>query len=524
PIPDPKSLRAVQDVPYRPGEIIVKFRPQIKRATVARLHVENQALAAKPLRLIQAELVTLPKDLSVRDAVAAYNARPEVAYAEPNYRVHAIAMPDDPSFPLLWGLHNTGQSGGTPDADVDGPETWELETGDESVRIGVIDTGIDYNHPDLAANMWTNPGEIPGNEIDDDGNGYVDDVHGWDFCNDDNDPMDDHFHGTHCAGTIAATGNNGIGVVGVNWTAKLVALKFLDSQGGGWTTDAIEAVEYATMMGIRVTSNSWGGGAYSQAMCDAIEAAGAAGALFVAAAGNEGTNNDVAPHYPSSYNLPNVISVAATDDEDGLAGFSCYGATSVDLGAPGVSIYSTMPGNTYGYLNGTSMATPHVSGVVGLCLARSPYSSTSEIKAAILSGTDPVASLAGNTVTGGRLNAVDALNELTPPWLSEAPTSGTVAPHGSAEVVVKARAAGLVADSTYTARILVSSNDPDEPVVTVPVELYVSEQVTFGLSGRIGYYGDESAAVDSARIMLSGGRSDSTSTDEDGGYLLAHLS
>jgi subtilisin family serine protease len=209
--------------------------------------------------------------------------------------------------------------------------------------VGVIDTGIDYNHPDLAANVWTNPLEIPGNGIDDDGNGYVDDVHGYDFVNRDGDPMDDHGHGTHVAGTIAAVANNGIGVAGVSWHAKVMALKFLDAGGSGWVSDAVEALNYATDMGAKITNNSWGGGEYSTALRDAIAAANSAGAVFVAAAGNSANNNDATPFYPAGYEGPNVIAVAATDASDTLAVFSNFGRNTVQLGAPGVGIYSTVP-------------------------------------------------------------------------------------------------------------------------------------------------------------------------------------
>jgi subtilisin family serine protease/glutamine cyclotransferase len=341
-----------------------------------------------------------------------------VAYFEPNAIVTASVVPNDPSFNQLWGMNNTGQTGGKVDADIDAPEAWDVAKGSSSIVVGIIDTGVDYTHPDLAANIWTNPGEIAGNGIDDDHNGFVDDVHGYDFVNNDGDPMDDHYHGTHVAGTIAAVGNNGVGVAGVNWSSSIMALKFLDSQGGGTNDNAVRAVNYATMMrttygvNIRVTNNSWGGGTYSSALYNAIAANRDAGILFVAAAGNDSVNNDSSPHYPSNYDLDNIIAVAATDSNDSLASFSCYGPTSVDLAAPGVNIYSTSPGNSYRTLSGTSMATPHVTGTVALAWSTSPNATAAQVRNAILAGVDPIASLTGKMVTGGRLNALGAINKL----------------------------------------------------------------------------------------------------------------
>jgi hypothetical protein len=342
---------------------------------------------------------------------------PNIEYAEPNYIVHTYITPNDPDFEQLYGLHNTGQTGGTPDADIDAPEVWDIPSGNENnpVVIAVIDTGVDYNHEDLIGNMWQNPGEVDGNNTDDDGNGYVDDVNGWDFFNDDNDPMDDHSHGTHCAGTIGAVGDNGLGVVGVNWNIKIMPLKFLDANGYGTTADAIEAISYATIMGVDVMSNSWGGGGHSQALKDAIAAANGVEILFVAAAGNSASNNDSSPHYPSNYNIPNVVAVAATDHNDEKASFSSYGPESVDLGAPGVDIYSTVPADGYAFKSGTSMATPHVSGVAGLIRDRFPTLTIDQLKLRLLYSTDPIPSLDGITLTGGRLNAFNSLEDDTTP-------------------------------------------------------------------------------------------------------------
>ncbi len=324
--------------------------------------------------------------------------------------------PNDPQMGSLWGM-----------TAIDAQDAWRLATGSQSVVVAVIDTGVDYNHPDLAANIWTNPGEIAGNGIDDDHNGFIDDVHGYDFVNNDGSPLDDNSHGTHVAGTIAAVGNNAIGVSGVNWSTSVMALKFMDSTGSGYLSDAIRAINYATMMrtqyhvNIRVENNSWGGGPYSSAMQSAIQANNDAGILFVAAAGNDGTNNDTSPQYPANYTPANVISVAATDQNDRLASFSCYGATTVDIAAPGVSIYSTIPNNRYATYSGTSMATPFVAGVAALAWSIDPDASVATIRSAILNGADSIASLGGKVATGGRLNAYNTLR-----LLGVEPTQGPV--------------------------------------------------------------------------------------------------
>jgi len=338
----------------------------------------------------------------------------DVEFAEPNYILHAYAVPNDPRFDSQWALHNTGQTGGVADADIDAPEAWDLQTGG-NVIIAVVDTGVDYNHRDLSGNIWSNSGEIANNGRDDDGNGFVDDVRGWDFANNDRNPMDDNDHGTHLAGIIAASGNNGTGVVGVNWSARIMPLKFMDSTGAGSSADAIAAIEYAVANGAQVINASWGGGPFSRAMFNVLSAANDAGVMFIAAAGNESNNNDNNPSYPADYNLPNVISVGATDDADTLAGFSNFGANSVDLGAPGVSILSTVRNNGYASFNGTSMATPYVAGVAALVVADNPGIGIPALRATLLDNTDAVADLAGRTVTGGRLNAFKALGGGTTP-------------------------------------------------------------------------------------------------------------
>jgi subtilisin family serine protease len=378
-----------------------------------------------------------PGAASLENTLRSLRENPAVEYAEPDYIVEALLLPNDPRFPELWGLHNTGQTGGTPDADIDAPEAWDIATDGSGIALGVIDTGVDYTHPDLASEIWINPGEIADNGFDDDGNGFIDDIRGWDFVNNDNDPMDDHGHGTHVAGTIGAAGNNGIGVSGVNWYAKIAALKFLNKQGSGTTSDAIKAIQYAVMMGFKITNNSWGGGGYSQALYDAIKAANEAGDLFVAAAGNSSTNTDLSPSYPASYNLSNIISVAATDHKDQKGSFSNYGAVSVDLGAPGVNILSTVPVgfcslcSTTGYLslNGTSMATPHVAGAAALLWTQKPLLTHGEVKQKIMASGDSLPSLAGITASGRRLNLSNLLGSNASPPSNSPPLAEAGGPY-----------------------------------------------------------------------------------------------
>ena len=347
----------------------------------------------------------------VREVVGWASRTAGVAYVEPDFAFTPTAVPNDVSFGQLWGLNNSGQSGGVSNVDINAPEAWNTTTGSRSVVVAVIDTGIDYRHPDLASNVWTNPREVAGDGIDNDGNGYVDDIHGYDFANNDGDPMDDNGHGTHVSGTIGAAGNNGSGVAGVNWQVSIMGLKFLSGSGSGSTSGAIAAINYATRMrrdfGINIvaTNNSWGGGGFSTALRDAIEAGGQAGILFVAAAGNESNNNDATPSYPASYTSQSIIAVAAVDRSGNLAGFSNYGTSSVDVAAPGVSIVSTTPNGNYASYSGTSMATPHVTGTVALLAAANPQATAAQIRTAILSTTTPLASLSGRVATGGMLNA-----------------------------------------------------------------------------------------------------------------------
>ncbi len=402
---------------YREGYLLVKFTDTGTTAAsnAARQAVVNAAGGGTIQRMYTLVpglgLVKLPAGVDVLTAKAAFSASAGVQYAEPDYIQKVQAVPNDPDFARLWGMHNTGQTGGTKDADIDAPEAWDLAKGSSSIVVAVIDSGVDYTHPDLADNMWINLAEQNGQVgVDDDNNGYIDDVYGYDFANMDGDPMDDHGHGTHCAGTIGARGNNNVGVAGVNWQVKIMALKFLTAGGGGSTADAISAVQYAVRMGAKLTNNSWGGYGFSQALYDAIEAAGKSGQLFVAAAGNESNNNDGdTPAYPGSYDLDNIVSVLATDDTDTMASFSNWGKTTVDLAAPGVAIYSTAPGGRYQNMSGTSMACPHVAGAAALIWSIKPDLTYSEVKQVLMLSVDIKNTLEGMCVTGGRLNLYNAV-------------------------------------------------------------------------------------------------------------------
>ena len=396
---------------YKPNELLVAFRPGTSSGRVESARAGVGAERIKRLREIGVEHWRLPEGFGVERAMRALAANPNVSYAEPNYIVHASdypALPNDTNRGELWGMHNLGQTGGTMNRDINAPEAWAVTTGSSDVVIGVIDSGIDYNHPDLQQNIWVNEAEIPDNGVDDDGNGYIDDVRGWDFANNDNDPMDDNGHGSHVAGTIGAVGSNGVGVVGVNWNVRLMPLKFLGAGGSGDTANAAAAVLYAASFKrgganvVRLTNNSWGGGRKSSTMQNAIANSGS---LFVAAAGNGGSSQ---VEYPAGYNNSNVLSVAATDHNDALATFSNFSSSWVDLAAPGVNIASTYKGG-YAILSGTSMASPHVAGVAGLVIAAFPGISTADLKSRIMDNVDPVPALAGKTVTGGRLNAAKAV-------------------------------------------------------------------------------------------------------------------
>jgi subtilisin family serine protease len=463
---DPAWLQNDIEVDYVAGEVLVGFQPGARAADVAQARRALGAASIRQFDRLRLHHWRLPPGLGVEKAIAMAGLRPGVAYAEPNWLLHADLIPDDPSFSGLWGLHNVGQDGGTPDADIDAPEAWDLATDAASIIVGIIDSGIDYTHEDLAANIWTNPGEIAGNGIDDDNNGYVDDVHGWDFANDDNDPFDDAGHGTHVSGTVCADGDNAIGVAGVAWTCQLMAIKFLEAGGGGTTDAAVAAVLYAADMGAHVTNNSWGGDRRSKALQDAIDAYPG---LFVAAAGNR---NSSRTHYPAGFPADHILSVAATDVNDQRAAFSNYGSGWVDLGAPGVGTLSTVPANGYARNSGTSMAAPHVAGVAALVMAESPGLGPLAVKTRILNSVDPLASLSGITASGGRLNAAGALSGGAPP----PPPVDTTPPAAVADLA--AMASGEAHDSVLLE--WTASADDGDTSLSGPAFLYDLRYLTSG--------------------------------------------
>jgi uncharacterized protein (TIGR03382 family) len=414
-----ETVRDASGSEYVAGQLIVRFKSGTSNSLSATTHAKLGATVRHTYRS-QPELQVVQVDAAaMQAALAAYRADPRVAYAQPNFVYHMSATPNDTRFNEMWGLNNTGQSSGTADVDINAPEAWALTTGSDSAGVvTVIDTGVDYTHPDLAENIWVNPGEIAGNGVDDDNNGYIDDVHGINAITGTGDPMDDNEHGTHVSGTIGARGNNAMGVTGVNWTAKVMACKFLDADGNGTDEDALECLDYVhelkhrtrNPVNVIATSNSYGGGDFSQAFVDSIAQQRDDGTLFIAAAGNDTINNDTStvPSYPATFFLSNIISVAAHDRTDKLASFSSYGRRTVHVSAPGVDILSTVPGGGYdGTFSGTSMATPHVAGLVALLNAQDPSRDWRQLKNLVLTGGVSSTAVTGKTLTGKRLRAAD---------------------------------------------------------------------------------------------------------------------
>jgi thermitase len=425
-------LKTRSAIDHVPGEIVIKFRDEASSRTgrAAVLETVKKRLGASAVSNIHPfvtdaslALVRMKNEALAAPAMKILGGEPAVVYSEPNGIYHALDLPNDPDFQKQWGMSNRGQSdsagqAGLIDDDIQIVPLWQKGiTGKKSTVVAIIDTGIQWDHPDLAVNLYTNPGEIAGNGKDDDGNGFIDDIHGWNFVAEGkNTSDDDNGHGTHCAGVIGAAGNNGVGVAGVNWNVSLMPVKFLDANGGGSLESAVNAINYARMMKVNVMSNSWGGSGYSAALHDAIAQAGQQGILFVAAAGNDGVSNDGdSPSYPASFDLPNIVSVAAIDNRDTLADFSNHGVKRVHVAAPGVNVYSTYLGSAYKSLSGTSMATPHVAGISALLFSEHPEWTFDVIKERLIKTSTPVQQLRRKVMAGGRVSAYNAYSGIVPP-------------------------------------------------------------------------------------------------------------
>jgi len=429
-------LQQNPDLPYSPIGVLVRFDPAASESARGQARAAIAGTLNTRYRLVPG-LELIETELGVARALSILQRLPFVEYAEPDYLVELAQAPNDPSFPIQWGLDNAGQTipvsrkgdPGSAGADIGALAAWSFFTGNPDFVVAVVDTGMNYAHPDLAANTWTNPGEIPGNGVDDDGNGYIDDVYGWDFVDVDSNPMQvNDSHATHVAGIIGAVGNNGVGVTGVNWQCKIMPLRAIADIAHAPVSAQVDAIDYAVAMGAKVSNHSWGMSSFSQALYDAVAAAGQQGHLVVAAAGNYTRDADAYPLYPAAFDLDNVISVAATDNDDALASFSNWGALSVDLGAPGVNCYSTY-WSDYGYMSGTSMATPHVVGVAALLWGLHPEWSYAQVRDTLFATVRPVPSLQGRTVTGGVVSASAAFG------VPAAPSGLTVVKSGTAALL-----------------------------------------------------------------------------------------
>ena len=427
---NPPRVRNEHSLSTNP-EVLVRFKLGVSLDEIRNIAARQNDLMEDEIESVRGLVSIDDLDNADADAVAAqYSAMSDlVEYAQPNYEIRldpariapsridlvyrsGAGRPNDPQFDQQWALNNVGQSGGKDRADIDALQAWLKTHGSEKVVVAVLDSGVDYTHKDLVANMWMRPDSVP--EYADDELGSFDDLHGYDADANAPDPMDDNGHGTHCAGIVGAEGNNNEGIAGINWNVTIMPLKFLGRGGFGSTKNAIEAINYAIDrkqkgVNVRVINASWGSTSYSRALEDAIRAAGEQGILFVAAAGNNSTNNDKRAHYPSNYDLPNVISVAAVDRTDSLTSFSNFGVKTVHIAAPGRDILSTWLDNSYREASGTSMAAPQVAGVAALILAAEPGLSVAKLKERLLSTADDIESLKGKVASGGRLCATGAL-------------------------------------------------------------------------------------------------------------------
>jgi probable HAF family extracellular repeat protein len=441
PEPFPKKVKSRKDTrpKHREDRFILKYKENAKLDEIEKIHSQRGNKVTHTLPELRLQLVEIQSGKRVKEEIDEYKKNDkDIEYVEPDSFVYTQVLPNDTRFQdgSLWGLHNTGQNSGLADADIDAPEGWDTRKSASNTIVAVIDTGIRYTHQDLAANMWKNPGEIAGNNIDDDANGYIDDVYGINTINNTGNPMDDNQHGTHVAGTIGAVGNNGIGVTGVAWNVKLMACKFINEGGSGSTYDAARCIDYAVSKGAKILSNSWGGSEYSQTLYNAINAAKQKDVIFVAAAGNNAFNTDQGVFYPASYELDNVISVAATTRTDELASFSNYGISSVDIAAPGTETLSTghLSDSDYITLQGTSMATPHVSGALALLREQFPSESYLQLINRLYNSADKKDGLTGKCLTGGRLNLAKALTSTSNRPINDSFLTASTYPVGSCNV------------------------------------------------------------------------------------------
>ena len=389
---------------YREDRILIMPKAGINRAALDSFHLARKGKVLQTFDGIgHLQVLSVPKGETVPGLIAQYQKSGLVEFAEPDYEIHAAATPNDPGYTNLWGLNNTGQNSGTPGADIHATNAWDVLTSASNIVVAVVDSGIRYTHEDLASNMWVNP---------------VDGSHGWNAIANNNLPNDDNGHGTLMSGVLGAVGNNGKGVVGVAWQVQMMACKFLDSQGSGSDSGLIACLDYARTNGARIINASFDSTGMSLALSNAIVSVRNAGIIVVASAGNNAANIDVTPHYPACYNIDNIVSVAYTTRNDTLGGFSDYGATNVDLAAPGDQIYSTTSSSDssydpyYMFEAGTSYAAAYVSGACALLMAQYPSDTYQEIIARLLNATDPLPGLAGKCRTGGRLNLRKALRTI----------------------------------------------------------------------------------------------------------------
>ncbi|MCP1126249.1 S8 family serine peptidase [Bacillus sp. 3103sda1] len=512
-IKEKATFRVDKTKKYKNDEVLIKFKNNYSIENLEGI-TKNLGLAKKQDLGPNVKLVNFKSNSNLEDVLKILNSLPQVEYAEPNYLLQASDMANtsavsDPLYGQLWGMKNTGQTidgiTGRSGIDIKAETAWAMTKGSSNIIVAVIDTGIDISHPDLRDRIWRNPGEIAGDNIDNDNNGYVDDINGWDFYHNDNtvyDTYDGDKHGTHVSGTIAGTTNTS-GVIGIAPNIKIMPLKFI-GPNGGYTSDAVLAINYAKAKGVKISSNSWGGGSFSQTLYDAIKNSNS---LFVAAAGNNGENSDAIPAYPAAYDLPNILSVAAINNQGNLAYFSNYGVKSVDVAAPGVSVLSSVPGGAYEYYNGTSMATPHVSGTAALILSRNASSTPAILKDTILKTVTPLSSLKGLLETGGLLNAGSAVNYQPD---NEIP--------------------GITFPGTSVSDTVNSSTDLDD---VYSMKLQKGEKVTITLSGATGtdfdiyLYNPTAKTVKSSAGIVAYSEKSGTSSEsftyvapEDGTYYL----